>query len=134
VGEVEEERGKTVRRVAAGATLLGIDGDARSRTRETPFVTRRSRTGAWRHREHRSRAANHVNPATTTPPPRCEHHGHPSSLRRYLTLSLSVGAPSSRHLLSASRRCFPMNGAVSRLAGESLEPWLPQAASTGRTR
>jgi hypothetical protein len=39
VGEVEEERGKTVRRVAAGASLLGIDGNARSRTRETPFVT-----------------------------------------------------------------------------------------------
>jgi hypothetical protein len=39
VGEVEEERGKTVHRVAAGATLLGINGDARSRTRETPFVT-----------------------------------------------------------------------------------------------
>jgi hypothetical protein len=39
VGEVEEERGKTVRRVATGASLLGIDGNARSRTRETPFVT-----------------------------------------------------------------------------------------------
>jgi hypothetical protein len=39
VGEEEEERGKTVRRVAAGASLLGIDGNARSRTRETPFVT-----------------------------------------------------------------------------------------------
>jgi hypothetical protein len=39
VGEGEEERGKTVRRVAAGASLLGIDGDVRSRTRETPFVT-----------------------------------------------------------------------------------------------
>jgi hypothetical protein len=39
VGEREEERGKTVRRVAAGASLLGIDGNARGRTRETPFVT-----------------------------------------------------------------------------------------------
>jgi hypothetical protein len=39
VGEEEEERGKTVRRIAAGASLLGIDGDARGRTRETPFVT-----------------------------------------------------------------------------------------------
>jgi hypothetical protein len=39
VGEGEEERGKTVRRVAAGASLLRIDGDARSRTREAPFVT-----------------------------------------------------------------------------------------------
>jgi hypothetical protein len=39
VGEVEEEREETVRRVAAGASLLGIVGNARSRTRETPFVT-----------------------------------------------------------------------------------------------
>jgi hypothetical protein len=38
VGE-EEEWGKIVRRVAAGASLLGIDGDARSQTRGTPFVT-----------------------------------------------------------------------------------------------
>jgi hypothetical protein len=36
VGEEEEERGKTVRLVAAGASLLG---NARSRTREMPFVT-----------------------------------------------------------------------------------------------
>jgi hypothetical protein len=35
----EEEREKTVRRVAAGASLLRIDGDARSRPREAPFVT-----------------------------------------------------------------------------------------------
>jgi hypothetical protein len=55
-------------------------------------------------------------------------------LRRHLALSLSVGAPSSRHLPSASRRCIPMDGAAPRLAGESLEPWLPQAALTGRTR
>jgi hypothetical protein len=39
VGEVEEEREEAVRRVAAGASLLGIVGNARSRTRETPFVT-----------------------------------------------------------------------------------------------
>jgi hypothetical protein len=39
VGEEEEERGKTVCCVAAGASLLRIDGDARSRTREAPFVT-----------------------------------------------------------------------------------------------
>jgi hypothetical protein len=39
VGEVEEERGKTVRRVAASASLLGIDGNVRSRTGETPFMT-----------------------------------------------------------------------------------------------
>jgi hypothetical protein len=30
---------KAVCRVAAGASLLGIVGNARSRTRETPFVT-----------------------------------------------------------------------------------------------
>jgi hypothetical protein len=36
---MEEEREETVRRVAAGASLLGIVGNARSRTRETPFVT-----------------------------------------------------------------------------------------------
>jgi hypothetical protein len=39
VGEEEEERGKTARRVAADASLLGIDGNARGQTRETPFVT-----------------------------------------------------------------------------------------------
>jgi hypothetical protein len=39
VGEEEEEREESVRRVAAGASLLGIVGNARSRTRETPFVT-----------------------------------------------------------------------------------------------
>jgi hypothetical protein len=39
VGEEEEEWGKIVRCVAAGASLLGIDGDARSRTRGEPFVT-----------------------------------------------------------------------------------------------
>jgi hypothetical protein len=39
VGEVEEEREEAVRRVATGASLLGIVGNARSRTRETPFMT-----------------------------------------------------------------------------------------------
>jgi hypothetical protein len=39
VVEGEEERRRTVRRVAAGASLLRIDGDARSRTREALFVT-----------------------------------------------------------------------------------------------
>jgi hypothetical protein len=38
VGEEEEEREEAVRRVAAGASLLGIVGNARSRTRETLFV------------------------------------------------------------------------------------------------
>jgi hypothetical protein len=38
VGEVEEEREEAVRRVAAGASLLGIVGNARSRAREKPFV------------------------------------------------------------------------------------------------
>jgi hypothetical protein len=45
VGEEEEMRGKTVRRVAAGASLLRIDGDARSRTREALFVTAPDRSG-----------------------------------------------------------------------------------------
>jgi hypothetical protein len=36
MGEMWEE---AVRRVAAGASLLGIVGNARSRTREKPFVT-----------------------------------------------------------------------------------------------
>jgi hypothetical protein len=31
-------------------------------------------------------------------------------LRRLLTLSMSVGAPSSCHVPSAPRCCFPMNG------------------------
>jgi hypothetical protein len=39
VEEGEEGRGKTVRRVAAGASLQRFDGDARSRTREAPYVT-----------------------------------------------------------------------------------------------
>jgi hypothetical protein len=39
VGEVEAEQEEAMRRVAAGASLLGIVGDARSRTREKPFVT-----------------------------------------------------------------------------------------------
>jgi hypothetical protein len=39
VEEEEEGRGKTVRRVATGASLLRFDGDARSQTREAPFVT-----------------------------------------------------------------------------------------------
>jgi hypothetical protein len=39
VGEEEEGRGKTVRRVVAGASLQRFDGDARSRTREAPYVT-----------------------------------------------------------------------------------------------
>jgi hypothetical protein len=39
VGEVEVEREEAVRRVAAGASLQGIVGNARSRTREKPFVT-----------------------------------------------------------------------------------------------
>jgi hypothetical protein len=38
VEEEEEGRRKTVRRVAAGASLLGIEGDEKSRTRGTPFV------------------------------------------------------------------------------------------------
>jgi hypothetical protein len=48
VGEVEAEQEEAVRRVAAGAPLLGIVGDARSWTREKPFATaeepNRSRT------------------------------------------------------------------------------------------
>jgi hypothetical protein len=39
VGEVEAEQEEDVRRVATGALLLGIVGDARSRTRVKPFVT-----------------------------------------------------------------------------------------------
>jgi hypothetical protein len=39
VGEVEAEQEEAVRRVASGAPLLGIVGDARSRTREKPFAT-----------------------------------------------------------------------------------------------
>jgi hypothetical protein len=39
VREEEEQREESVRRVAAGASLLGIVGNARSRTRETPFMT-----------------------------------------------------------------------------------------------
>jgi hypothetical protein len=39
VGEVEAEREEAVRLVAAGALLRGIVGNARSRTREKPYVT-----------------------------------------------------------------------------------------------
>jgi hypothetical protein len=39
VGEVEAEQEEAVRRVAAGALLLGNVGDARSRTRQKPFTT-----------------------------------------------------------------------------------------------
>jgi hypothetical protein len=41
-------------------------------------------------------------------------------LRRLLTLFMSVGAPSSRHVLSTPRRRFPMNGR--RTAPCPLEP------------
>jgi hypothetical protein len=58
----------------------------------------------------------------------------PFSLRRSRISFLSVGAPSSRRFPSASRRRFPMNGASSRHASENQEPWLLQAAHTGRTR
>jgi hypothetical protein len=88
-----------------------------------------------RRHEHRRRAAAHAKPATSTPPTRCERRGHPLLLAPPSCLvPLSVGTPSSRQLPSASSRCLPKDGAASRLAGESLEPWLPQAASTRRTR
>jgi hypothetical protein len=62
-GRVEEEkevRWKTVRRAAAGASLLRLDGDARSRTRESPFVTAEEPDRSGRRHEHQRRAAAHA--------------------------------------------------------------------------
>jgi hypothetical protein len=92
-GRVEEEEGrwKKVRRAAAGASLLRLDGDARSRTREAPFMTAEEPARSGRRRGHRRRAAAHAKPATTTPPTRCEHRGHPLLLAPVSYLVLVCG-------------------------------------------
>jgi hypothetical protein len=94
VGEEEEERGKTVRRVAAGTSLLGIDGNARSWTREAPFVTA----------EEPDRS---VAPPTTSSLRRLHHRPAVStvaflSLAPYLLLAMPVRVPSCRRTLVVS--------------------------------
>jgi hypothetical protein len=78
--------------------------------------------------------AAHAKPAMTTPPTRCEHRGHPFSCADLLSCSCLWARLRAATCRARRAAVYPMNGASSRLAGENLEPWLPQAASTGRSR
>jgi hypothetical protein len=80
-----------VRRAAAGASLLRLDGDARSRTREAPLETAGEPDRSRRRREQRRRTATHAKPATSTPPTRCELRDHPPLLAPVSYLALVCG-------------------------------------------
>jgi hypothetical protein len=138
VGEEVEERWGLVSRAAAGASPPRSDEYARSRTRRGAVRDRGGAGPEQRTVHRRERLLRHAidvhDPASTTPPTRCERRGHPFPLCRFLALSLCVGVPSSRQWPSASRCRLPMGDAASRLAGGGLGPWLPQVASTQCSR